>query len=137
MKKDFGIAHIAVAVKNLDEAVQQIEQALGLKASAPEVVEEQKVRLRFVDIGGVRFEFLEPTQPDSPISKFLEKRGNGIHHVALQVSSIEDRLSELQKKNVRLIDSKPKVGAEGCKIAFLHPASTAGILFELVEGESH
>ncbi|MDB5036542.1 MAG: Methylmalonyl-CoA epimerase [Bacteriovoracaceae bacterium] len=135
MKKNetFSIAHIAVAVPGLQKALQSVEQVLGLKAGHVEVVDEQKVRLQFVEIGGVRFEFLEPTTSDSPISKFIEKRGGGIHHLALYVSNLEQKLKELKEKGVPLINETPQIGAEGCKVAFLHPKAMAGILVELIE----
>lgn len=129
------MAHIAVAVKNLDEAIASVEKVLNVQASEVEEVPSQQVRLRFVTIGGVRFEFLEPTSPQSPISKFLEKRGNGIHHIALEVSDLSERLNELQKKNVPLINDTPQPGAGGCEVAFLHPKAMAGILLELIESK--
>ena len=133
MSESPKIAHIAVAVKNLNEAVQAFENVLGLKASEIEEVPSQKVRLRFITLGGVRFEFLEPTSSDSPISKFLEKRGNGIHHIALEVENIDGRLSALKAKNIPLINETPVLGAEDCRVAFLHPKALGGILVELIE----
>jgi methylmalonyl-CoA epimerase len=138
MKKsdEFSIAHIAVAVPGLDSALESVERVLGLKAGHLEEVSEQQVRLRFVEIGGVRFEFLEPSSADSPISKFIEKRGGGIHHLALYVSDLESKLTDLKRRGVALIDETPRVGAEGCKVAFLHPKAMAGILVELIEKTS-
>ena len=133
---DPKIAHIAVAVKSLSEAVKAVESVLGLKASAVEEVPSQKVRLQFIKIGGVRFEFLEPTSADSPISKFLEKRGNGIHHVALEVDRIDERLKTLKEKGIPLINETPVIGAEDCRIAFLHPKAMAGILTEFIDEKS-
>ena len=132
-KETYSIAHIAVAVPELKSALQNIEKVLGLKGSSTEEVLDQKVKLQFVDIGGVRFEFLEPTSSDSPISKFIEKRGSGIHHVAIKVKDIDAKLAELKAKGVMLIDEKARIGAEGCKIAFLHPKACGGILVELVQ----
>ena len=137
MKNDYSIAHIAVAVPGLREALKSVETVLGLKAGPLEEVPEQKVKLQFVDIGGVRFEFLEPTDKESPISKFVEKRGGGIHHLALYVSNIEEKLKELKAKGVPLINETPQVGAEGCRVAFLHPKAMAGILVELIERPSN
>ncbi|MBN8555024.1 MAG: methylmalonyl-CoA epimerase [Deltaproteobacteria bacterium] len=132
--ENYSIAHIAVAVPELQSALQNIEKVLGLKAGGPiEEVADQKVKLQFVDIGGVRFEFLEPTSTDSPISKFIDKRGGGIHHVAIRVKDIDAKLAELKAKGVALIDEKARIGAEGCKIAFLHPKACGGILVELVQ----
>ncbi len=130
------VAHIAVAVKNLKEATEAVEKVLGLKASPIEEVPEQKVRIQFVNIGGVRFEFLEPTSSDSPISKFLEKRGNGIHHVALEMSGVAQKLKDLKAAGVPLINEVPVTGAEGCDVAFLHPKAMAGILVEFIEKHS-
>ena len=93
----------------------------------------QKVRTQFIAIGGVRFEFLEPTSLDSPISKFLDKRGNGIHHLAFQVHDIKAKLAALKQDQVPLIDQEPKPGADHCQVAFLHPKGTGGILVEMVE----
>lgn len=135
MKKndDYSIAHIAVAVPGLDSALESVEKVLGLRAGHLEEVKEQKVKLKFLEIGGVRFEFLAPTSPDSPISKFIDKRGGGIHHLALYVSNLDAKLAELKAKGVALIDDTPKIGAEGCRVAFLHPKAMAGILVELIE----
>ena len=135
MKKDekYSIAHIAVAVPGLKEALLSVEKVLGLKPEPVEEVAEQKVRLQFVDIGGVRFEFLEPTSSDSPISKFIEKRGSGIHHLALYVSDLDQKLKELKAKGVPLLNESPQIGAGGCRVAFLHPKAMAGILVELIE----
>lgn len=130
------IAHIAVAVKDLNEALSAVQKVLGLKASPKEVVEDQKVQLQFVSIGGVKFEFLEPTTSDSPISKFLEKRGNGIHHIAIYVDDIRAKLKELKAANIPLIDQEPRMGADHCEVAFLHPKAVAGILVELIQKKS-
>jgi methylmalonyl-CoA/ethylmalonyl-CoA epimerase len=128
-----SIAHIAVAVPNLQKAMEDLKKVLGLQGSAVEEVADQKVKLQFVDIGGVRFEFLEPTSADSPISKFIDKRGGGIHHVAIHVKDIDAKLKELKSKGVPLIDETARIGAEGCRVAFLHPKACAGILVELVQ----
>lgn len=129
----FEIAHIAVAVPNLTEIMAKVAAVLGSESSEEEYVPSQKVKLKFTNIGGVRFEFLEPTSADSPISKFLEKRGSGIHHIALYVKNLDAKLKELQAKGVALINETPQTGAEGCKVAFLHPKALGGILVELVE----
>ena len=106
---------------------------LGLENVHTEVVEEQKVRVAMLPIGESRIELLEPTSDDSPISKFLDKRGGGIHHVAVEVDDIEATLAKLKAGGARLIDESPRIGAEGCLVAFVHPASTGGVLLELVQ----
>lgn len=136
-KLGYEIAHIAVAVPNLDTIVNQLKNVLGHSASEVEEVADQKVKLKFAEVGGVRFEFLEPTSPNSPISKFLEKRGSGVHHIAVYVDDLEAKLQELKSKGVALIDETPRVGAEGCRIAFLHPKAMGGILLELIEKGHH
>lgn len=134
LETKYEIAHIAVAVPDLKEALQKVEAVLGLKSSGhTEEVSSQKVKLEFVNIGGVRFEFLEPTDSNSPISSFLAKRGGGIHHLALYVSNLEEKLKDLKSKGVALINETPQIGAEGCKVAFLHPKAMNGILVELIE----
>jgi len=133
--EDYKIAHVAIAVPNVKQALDAWRRILSLQASEAEEVASQKVRLQFVEIGGVRLEFLEPTSEDSPISKFLQKRGSGIHHLAIEVSNLAAKLSELKNAGIALIDEVPKKGADGCLVAFIHPKSTAGILVELVERE--
>jgi methylmalonyl-CoA/ethylmalonyl-CoA epimerase len=132
-KHSYDIAHIAVAVPQLKQALESVEKVLGVTPGHIEEVPDQKVRLQFVEIGGVRFEFLEPTTTDSPISRFIEKRGGGIHHLALYVTDLDSKLKALKEKGIPLIDEVPRIGAEGCRIAFLHPKAMAGILVELME----
>jgi methylmalonyl-CoA/ethylmalonyl-CoA epimerase len=127
------IDHLGIATKGIDEALKFWSDALGLENIHTEVVEDQKVRVAMLPIGESRIELLEPTSEDSPISKFLEKRGGGIHHIAVEVENIESALNELKSKGVRLIDEAPRVGAEGCLVAFVHPSSTGGVLLELVQ----
>ena len=127
------IEHIGIAVKNLDEAIQFWEKQLGLKCYAVEEVKEQKVRTAFFKIGQSKIELLESTAPDGPIAKFIEKKGEGIQHMAVAVNGIQANLTELEGKGVQLIDKAPRKGAEGLNIAFLHPKSTAGVLMELCE----
>ncbi len=129
----YEIAHIAVAVPELKTALESVQKILGLKGSHIEEVAEQRVKVQFVSIGGVRFEFLEPTTETSPISNFISKRGSGIHHVALYVKNLDEKLKELKAKGVSLINETPQIGAEGCRVAFLHPKAMAGILVELIE----
>ncbi len=127
------INHIGIAVKELDEALAFWEGALGLAKTHTEIVEEQKVRVAMLPLGESRIELLEPTEADSPVGRFLEKRGGGIHHIAIEVEDIETALLKLKSAGMRLIDKSPRIGAEGCLIAFVHPSSTKGVLLELVQ----
>lgn len=127
------IDHLGIATKSIEEALKFWENSLGLKNVHTEVVEEQKVRVAMLPIGESRVELLEPTSEDSPISKFLEKRGGGIHHIAIEVENIEESLAKLKAEGTRLIDETPRIGAEGCLIAFVHPAATGGVLLELTQ----
>lgn len=129
------IEHIGIAVPSIDEVLPYYEGVLGLKCYAIEEVADQKVKTAFLKVGEVKLELLEPTSPDSTVAKFLEKNGGKcqIHHIAYKVNDIESRLAEVAAKGVRLIDEKPRKGAEGLTIAFLHPKSSAGILTEFCE----
>ncbi len=127
------INHLGIATKNIDEALKFWEDALGLENVHTETVEDQKVRVAMLPLGESRIELLEPTSEDSPITKFLEKRGGGIHHIAVETDDIEAALAKLKAEGARLIDEKPRIGAEGCLVAFVHPASTGGVLLELVQ----
>jgi len=131
------IDHIGVAVANLKEASDAFATILGVKASEPEEVAEQKVRVVFFDVGGVHIELLEPTCPESTIAGFIEKRGQGLHHVAYQVADIESEMARLASAGVRLIDATPRCGAHGMKIAFVHPKSSGSVLTELCEHGDH
>lgn len=124
------IDHVGIAVKNLDEAIK-VWESLGLKVEEIEEVEEQKVRTAIFHVGESRIELLEGTSEDSPISKFIAKRGEGIHHIALGVDDIEEHLKKLEEQGFRLIDREPREGAGGAKIAFVHPKSVNGVLLEL------
>ncbi|MDD2553912.1 MAG: methylmalonyl-CoA epimerase [Desulfotomaculaceae bacterium] len=126
------IDHIGIAVKDLAEATKFYE-ALGLKPVGTEIVEEQKVKVAFFPLGDSEVELLESTAPDGPIAKFIEKNGAGIQHIAFRVDNIEKALANLKEQGIRLIDEKPRYGAGGAKIAFLHPKSTFGVLIELSE----
>lgn len=130
------IEHIGIAVQNMDEAISYYENVLGLKCYAIEDVKDQKVKTAFFEIGGTKIELLESTDPEGPIGKFIEKKGAGIHHIAFAVDKIEDALKETADKGIRLIDQKPRKGAEGLDIAFLHPKSTLGVLTELCEDKN-
>jgi len=127
------INHLGIATNGIDEALTFWRDALGLENIHTEVVEEQKVRVAMLPVGESRIELLEPTSDDSPISKFLEKRGPGIHHIAVEVDDIEAALQNLKAKGMRLIDETPRIGAENCLVAFVHPSSTGGVLLELVQ----
>ncbi|MDI1243521.1 MAG: methylmalonyl-CoA epimerase [bacterium] len=127
------INHLGIATKEIAGALEFWQDALGLENVHTEVVEDQKVRVAMLPIGESRIELLEPTSEDSPISKFLEKRGGGIHHIAVEVDDIEASLAKLKEKGMRLIDESPRIGAEGCLVAFVHPSSANGVLLELVQ----
>jgi len=127
------INHLGIATKGIDEALKFWEDALGLENVHTEIVEDQKVRVAMLPIGDTRIELLEPTSEDSPITKFLEKRGGGIHHIAVEVEDINAALLKLKQQGARLIDENPRVGAEGCLVAFVHPSSANGVLLELVQ----
>lgn len=131
--KPTHIEHIGIAVKSLDEAIPYYENILGLKCYSIEEVADQKVRTAFFMIGQTKLELLEPMSEDSTIAAFIEKRGEGMHHMAFAVEGLVDVLNETAEKGVRLIDKAPRKGAEGLQIAFLHPKSTGGVLTELCE----
>ena len=129
-----GIDHIGIAVNNLDEAISLYRDFLGLKLESVHVVEDQKVKVASLSTGEeTRIELLEPTESESPVAKFIEKRGEGIHHIALKVRNIEAVLEELKEKGLTLVDEKPRVGVGKAKIAFIHPKSTRSVLIELCE----
>ncbi|OFX89202.1 MAG: methylmalonyl-CoA epimerase [Bacteroidetes bacterium GWF2_33_16] len=130
------IEHIGIAVKNLDDTIKYYEQILGLKCYNIEEVKDQKVKTAFFKVGQTKIELLESTDPEGPIGKFLEKKGEGIHHIAFAVKGIEDQLQQSEGKGVQLIDKTPRKGAEGLDIAFLHPKSTFGVLTEFCEDKN-
>ena len=127
------IDHIGIATRELEEGLAVWRDALGLKVDATEEVVEQGVRVAMLQIGETHVELLEASRPDSPVAKFIEKRGPGIHHIAVEVTDIRASLAELKRKGARLVDEVPRVGAGGCLVAFVHPASTNGVLLELVQ----
>ena len=127
------IDHIGIAVKSIEEARNLFEDIFNLKIIGEEIIEEQKVKVAFIPLGDSELELLESTLPDGPIARFIEKKGEGIQHIAFKVDNLESILSELKEKGIRLIDEKPRYGAGGAKIAFLHPKSTNGMLIELCE----
>lgn len=127
------IEHIGIAVKSIEEQLPYYEGVLGLKCYNIETVEDQKVKTAFFRIGQTKIELLEPTSEESTIAKFIEKRGEGIHHIAFATKNLNETLQEIEAKGVRLIDKQPRAGAEGLNIAFLHPKSTGSVLTELCE----
>jgi methylmalonyl-CoA/ethylmalonyl-CoA epimerase len=127
------MSHVAVAVSSLEEAAAAWERVLGAPMAGVETVEAQGVRLGFVQLGEMRIELLEPTRPDSPIGRFLQQKGPGLHHVCFEVENLDERLRELEARGVRLIDREPRCGAGKHRIAFIHPSSTGGVLVELSE----
>ena len=127
------IEHIGIATRALDDALGFWRDALGLEVVHTEIVEEQKVRVAMLPVGEPRIELLEPTSDDSPVAKFLEKRGAGIHHIAVRVDDIRAALARLKESGARLIDEAPRVGVNNCLVAFVHPSSAGGVLLELVE----
>jgi len=129
------IEHIGIAVKSLEESIPYYEEVLGIKCYAIEEVKDQRVKTAFFMVGQTKIELLESTDPEGPIGKFIEKRGEGIHHLAFAVKELENALQELESKEIRLIDKAPRKGAEGLDIAFLHPKSTYGVLTELCENK--
>lgn len=127
------INHLGIATNNIDEALKFWAGSLGLENIHTETVDDQKVRVAMLPLGESRIELLEPTSDDSPISKFLTKRGGGIHHIAIEVEDIASELAKLRSQGVRLIDETPRTGAEGCLVAFIHPSASNGVLLELVQ----
>ena len=131
--KAIKIDHIGIAVKSIESALKLYSDLLGLKLEGEEVVVEQKVKTAFFPIGDTEVELLESTEPDGPIAKFIEKKGEGIQHIAFRVDDIEAALKEAEEKGIQLIDRKPRIGAGNKRIAFLHPKDTFGVLVELSE----
>jgi len=127
------IDHIGIAVKDLQKGIENYEKILGLQCSGTEEVSEQKVRIGMIPIQDTTIELLEPTQDDSPVAKFIENKGEGFHHIAIEVENIEEELNRLKSEDIRLIDEKYRIGAHGAKIAFIHPKSMGGLLVELVQ----
>ncbi len=131
--KPYNLDHVAIAVANLDAALGEYERLYGVTALHREVVAEQGVEEAMIAIGGSQIQLLQPLSPDSPVGRFLEKNGEGLHHIALAVDDIEAALQHLQAEGARLIDATPRVGGGGARIAFVHPKQTTGTLIELVE----
>lgn len=127
------IDHIGIAVKKIEDAFKFYSENFNLKISEPIEVLSQKVRVAFIEIGGVKLELIEPLDEDSPVAKFIKKKGEGLHHICFEVDDIEDALKKLKENEVRLVDCVPRVGATGKRIAFLHPENAFGVLIELKE----
>jgi len=127
--------HIGIAVKSIDDSLAFYRDILGINATGTETIADQKVRVAFLPLGDTELELLESTSPDGPVAQFIEKRGEGIQHIALRVENIEEALRELKEKDFKLIDMQPRYGAGKAKIAFLHPKATGGILLEISERE--
>ncbi|MDK2972342.1 MAG: methylmalonyl-CoA/ethylmalonyl-CoA epimerase [Candidatus Sumerlaeota bacterium] len=132
-----AVNHIGIAVNSIDEQREFYEQTLGAVFEGTEVVTDQKVKVGFFRIGDVRLELLEPTDPTSTVAQFIEKRGQGLHHVAYTVADLPARIAELQREGIRMIDATPRTGAHNTRIAFLHPKSSRGVLTELCEPMGH
>lgn len=129
--------HLGIAVGNLEQAAKALKDAFGLEVTSVEEVPSQKVRVAFVPVGETRLELLEPTSEDSAVAKFLSGRGEGLHHIALQTDDVAQGLKDAEANGMRLIDKEPRTGAHGTRVGFVHPKSTFGVLFELVQEDSH
>ncbi|HDN58920.1 MAG: methylmalonyl-CoA epimerase [Candidatus Neomarinimicrobiota bacterium] len=127
------IDHIGIAVNSIEERLRFFKDMLSLELAGTEEINDQKVKVAFVKVGDVNIELLEPTDPASPIAKFIAKKGEGIHHIALKTNNISETLKHLNENNITLIDTTPRQGAHGKKIAFIHPKSTGGVLIELCQ----
>ncbi|UOE54324.1 methylmalonyl-CoA epimerase [Bacillus sp. CMF12] len=127
------VDHIGIAVRSLDEALPFYTETLQLEFLGIEEVESQGVKVAFIKAGETKLELLEPTSEKSPIAKFIEKRGEGLHHVALGVDSIQERINQMKEQGIRMLQDEPKIGAGGAQVAFMHPKSTGGILYEFCE----
>lgn len=128
-----GVDHIGVAVSNLEEALEIYEKILGLRVGKIRVVEDQKTKVAQLFAGKTKIELLEPTDEESPVAKFIKKRGEGVHHIALEVTNIEEFLRKVKEQGIVLVNEKPRIGVDGFRIAFLHPKSTKNVLVELCE----
>jgi methylmalonyl-CoA epimerase len=135
--KILKISHLGIATPAHADAASMLERIFGLKQDHVEEVTDQRVRTAFYPIGESTLEYLEPTDPEGPIGKFLEKRGPGIHHLAFEVDDVDAAVKELLAKGVRIIDKEPRSGAHGNRIAFIHPSETAGVLIEVCQPSAH
>ena len=127
------ISHVAIAVKNLDDAIMRYTQVMGMTLKCTEEVADQKVKVAMLPLGESRIELVQPTSPDSPVQKFIDAKGEGIHHIAFEVDDLEASLNLLKYAGMQLIDQKPRIGAEGARIAFVHPKALNGVMLELIE----
>jgi len=127
------INHLGIASKTLEDAMARMDRLFGMTVEHIEEVPDQRVKTAFFPVGPSTLEYLEATDPDSPVGKFLEKKGPGIHHMAFEVDDVDQAVQELLAKGVRMIDQTPRAGAHGCRIAFIHPAETGGVLMELCQ----
>lgn len=128
-----NIDHIGIAVNDIEKALEFWQTQLGIELHGVETVEEQKVKTAFLPVDDTEIELLQATDPESPVAKFIEKKGEGVHHIAIRVDNLEETLAQMKARGVRLIDEKPRLGAGGARIAFLHPKSTGGVLVELCQ----
>ena len=131
--KTLKLDHLGIAVKSIESALKFYSEIVGLKFAGEEMIADQKVRTAFFPIGDTEVELLESTSPDGPVAKFIVNKGEGLHHIAFKVDSLDSALRELEKKGVRLIDATPRIGAGNKRIAFLHPKDAFGVLVELCE----
>jgi len=131
--KAMKIDHIGIAVKNLDEVADFYQNVMGIKLHGTEVVEDQKVKVAFLPVGDTELELLESTHPEGPIAKYIDKKGEGVQHIAFRVEDIDYAINYMMDKGYRMIDESPRYGAGGAKIAFMHPKGTKGVLVELCE----
>jgi methylmalonyl-CoA epimerase len=131
------LEHIGIAVKSIEERLKLWQDLFGFRVEMEEEVPEQKVKVAMLDVGGVTIELLEPLSDDGPIAKFIEKRGEGLHHLSFEVDDIESKMEDLKGKNIRMIDEVPRKGAHCSRIAFIHPSATGGVLIELSQKEDN
>lgn len=127
------IDHIGIAVKDLEKQIKIYSDFLGVSPGKTEIIEDQKVVVAMFPVGEIRIELIQATSEDSPVAKFIEKRGEGIHHIAYRVDNIDDQIRKLKEKNIVLIDEQPKIGVDGSLVAFIHPRSTSGVLTEICQ----
>lgn len=135
--KPTHIEHIGIAVKDLEESIRYYEDVLGLECYGVEEVKDQKVKTAFFKVGDTKIELLESTDPEGPIGKYVEKKGEGLHHLAFAVENADEKLKEIEEKGIRLIDKQARKGAEGLNIGFLHPKSTHGVLTEICDNKNN
>jgi len=128
-----GLEHIGIAVSNLDEALEVYQKILGLKVEKIKAIEEEKIKTALLSAGKIKIELMEPTSEEGPVAKFIMNKGEGVHHIAFTVTGLENFLKKIKEKGIVLVDEKPRIGAGGYRMAFLHPKSTRKVLLELCE----